>query len=55
MIVNIFIDIWNKITELYEKFYNFIMQNYNEPFLWIILFGILLLIAYIAIANLTNK
>lgn len=55
MIVNIFMDIWNKIIEIFNDFYNFIMKNYNEPFLWITIFGIMLLIAYVTIANLTNK
>lgn len=55
MIGNIFTDIWTKITEIFGNFYDFIMKYYNEPFLWIFLFVILLLIAYMAIANLTNK
>lgn len=55
MIANIFTNIWNKITELFGDFYDFIMKNYDKPFFWIILFAILLLIAYITIANLSNK
>ncbi len=55
MIASIFTDIWDKINQVFGDFYDFIMENYDKPFLWIILFGVLLLIAYATIANLTNK
>lgn len=55
MLANIFNDIWNEINKIFGDFYNFVMENYDEPFFWIILFGILLLITYIAISNLANK
>lgn len=55
MITSIFTDIWDKITEMSNQFYDLIMDNYTEPFLWIIIFAILLLIAYAAISNLGNK
>lgn len=55
MILSIFTDLWDKMKELSDKFYDFIMRNYSEPFFWIIIFGILLLVAYYAISNLANK
>ncbi len=55
MILNIFSNLWNSLTEFSNGCYDFIMNHYDEPFLWIILFGILLLIAYVAISNLANK
>lgn len=53
--LNIFNDIWNKLTELTNKFHDFIMNNYDEPFLWITILVVLLLITYWAISNLANK
>ncbi len=55
MILNIFTEMWSKITEWSNQFYDFIMNHYDEPFLWIIIFAILLVIAYAAISNLGNK
>lgn len=55
MITSILTDIWDKITEISNNFYDFIMDNYTEPFMWIIIFAILLLVAYYAISNLGNK
>jgi hypothetical protein len=55
MILNIFSDIWTKLTELSNKCYNFIMSNYDKPFFWLIIFSILLVISYYAISNLANK
>ncbi len=55
MILSIFTDLWDKITQLSDKFYKFVMDNYTEPFFWIIIFGILLAVAYYAISSLSNK
>lgn len=55
MITNIFNDIWTQITNFFNNFYDFVMKNYDEPFFWIILFCLLLLIAYTAINTLANK
>lgn len=55
MILNIFDDIWTKITELADDFYDLIMENYDEPFLWIIIFVVLAVVAYSAISSLSNK
>lgn len=55
MTLNIFNDIWNNLLELSNKFTDFIVDNYNEPFLWITIFIILLLIGYLAISALGNK
>lgn len=55
MILSIFNDIWNKLTEITNEFYDFIMNHYDEPFLWITIFIILMVICYAAISNLANK
>lgn len=55
MTLNIFDDIFDWLKEVSDQFYRFVMDNYNEPFLWITIFGILLLIAVYGISNLANK
>lgn len=55
MNLNIFNNIWNQINKLSNDFYNFVMKNYDQPFFWIIIFCILLLIAYATINSLANK
>lgn len=49
------VNIWNSIVETVGKAEKFIVANYDEPFLWIIIFGVLLAIAYIAISKLADK
>ncbi len=55
MIANIFNDMWDKVVEFSDSCYDYIMRNYDQPFFWIIIFGVLLLIAYWAISNFANK
>lgn len=55
MILNIFNDIWNKLTEFSNDFYKFIMTNFDNPFFWIIIFALLLVLSYIAISSFANK
>ena len=55
MILNIFSNIWNKLNELANEFYDFMMNNFDEPFLWIIILVFLLVISYGAISNMANK
>ena len=55
MILNIFNDIWNKLTEISNECYDFIMSNFDEPFLWIIILVVLIAISYGTIANIANK
>lgn len=55
MILDIFNDIWNSITKFVDDSHDFIMANYDEPFLWIIIFVVLLAICYGAISNMANK
>ena len=38
MIASIFTDIWDKINQVFGDFYDFIMKNYDKPFV-IILFS----------------
>lgn len=47
--------IWDSIVELVGEAEKFIVANYDEPFLWITIFCVLLAIAYFAISNLANK
>lgn len=55
MIVSIFSDIWDSLTKFSSSCYDFIMEHYNDPFFWMILVAILILISFTAIANIANK
>ena len=55
MILNIFNNIWNKLTDFSDYCYDFIMDNFGNYFFWIIIFTILLIVAYIAISSFANK
>lgn len=55
MTMNIFNDIWNSIVNLVNKFQDLIVEYQTEPLFWLILFIILLVIAYWAISSLANK
>lgn len=55
MITNITDDIWKTITDIFNSFEELIMNNYDEPFLWIAIFVILLVIAFTTISSLANK
>lgn len=49
------ISIWDSLKEISNNFKDFIMKNFDNPFFWIIIFGILLAIAIAAISNLADK
>lgn len=55
MISDIFNDIWKWLNDFSGNIYDFIMENYNNPFLWIILLALLLFICLMAISNLASK
>lgn len=55
MILDIFSDIWSGITNIFDELHDLVMTNYDQPFLWIIIFGVLLAICYAAISNMANK
>lgn len=55
MILNIFDDIWTKLNDLADNCYDFVMQHYENPFFWILIVGVIILICYSAISNLANK
>lgn len=55
MILNIFNDIWSKLVELTNNFYDFIMNHFDDPFLWITIVVVLLVITYGLISNIANK
>lgn len=49
------LNIWEKLNEFSDKCYNFVMAHYDEPFFWIIIFAVLLIIGYKAITAIANK
>ncbi len=49
------IDILTKISKLASDFQKLINDNYSNPLLWLVIFIILLVIAYVAISALSNK
>ena len=49
------VSIWESSTELANNFNRFIENNFDNPFLWIVLFIVLLLIAVVTISNLADK
>ncbi len=55
MILNIFDDIWGKLTEFSNDCYDFIMDHYSDPVLWIVIVLVLIVITYGAISNIANK
>lgn len=55
MILDIFDDMWTKLNEISDSCYNFVMSHYDEPFLWLIIFVILLVVGYKAITAMANK
>lgn len=55
MILNIFDDIWNKLTDISNNCYDFIMEHFDDPFFWIIIFVVLITICYVTISSIANK
>lgn len=55
MNLSIFNDIWTKLTEFSDDCYDFMMNHYDEPVLWIVIAGVLLIVCYSAISNIANK
>lgn len=55
MTLNIWNDIWTKLTDFSNDCYNYIMNHFDNPFLWIIIVVVLVAIGYGAISNLANK
>lgn len=55
MTMSIFNDIWNSIVNLFTKFQELITKYQTEPLFWLIIFAVLLVIAYLAISSLANK
>lgn len=49
------ISIWDSLVEISEKIEKFMVANYDEPFLWLIIFIVLLVVAYFGISKLANK
>ena len=49
------ISIWDSIVEIFDKVEKFMIKNYDEPFLWVTLFVVLMTIAYVTISSLANK
>lgn len=49
------LSIWDKVKGVSDDFYDFVMSHYDEPLFWIIIFGVLLLIAYFAISKFADK
>lgn len=49
------ISIWDSLKEISNDFKDFIMENFDNPFFWIIIFGVLLAIGIAAISNLADK
>lgn len=45
----------DKIKEFGDKAYSFVMNNYSNPFFWIILLIIMVVICFTAIADFGNK
>lgn len=48
-------DIKDTLVEIAEKLEKFMEANYDEPFLWIGIFVVLLIVAYFGISKLANK
>ncbi len=55
MILNILNDIWNYLEDLSDNFYDFIMKNFEQPFLWIFIVIIFLVIFSWGISKFPNK
>ena len=55
MTMNIFNDIWNFIVDLFTKFQDLITKYQTEPLFWLIIFAVLLVMAYLTISSLANK
>lgn len=49
------ISIWDTLKEVSNNCKDFIMENFDNPFFWIIIFGVLLAIGIMAISNLADK
>lgn len=49
------LNLWDILTKWTNNAHKFIMKNYEEPLFWIIIFVVLLVIAYRAISALNNK
>lgn len=55
MTLDIFNNIWDGIKDVFDNFHDLVMSNYDQPFLWIAIFAILLVICYATISNIANK
>ena len=44
MILSIWTDIWNKLNEWAENFKEFIVENSRNPFIWVIIIVVALII-----------
>lgn len=49
------ISVWDSVVEISEQVEDFMIDNFDEPFLWIGIFVALLAIAYFGISKLANK
>ena len=49
------VNIFDKIEHGFDAFGEFIKDNYNEPFFWIIMFVVLLVLALYVISELADK
>lgn len=55
MILNVLDSIWNKLIEWTDYCHDYVVNHFDEPFFWIIIVAVLLVITYAAISNLGSK
>lgn len=55
MVAGIFTNIWEGIKEFGDDAYNFIMNNYDQPFFWLIIFGVMLALGLFGISKFADK
>ena len=49
------LNIMNDIEDIFNKFGKFVEENYSNPFLWIVIFVVLLVLSSDVISNLGDK
>lgn len=49
------LNIMNDIEDIFNKFGKFVEDNYSNPFLWIVIFVVLLVLSSYVISNLGDK
>lgn len=49
------LSIWDDLLSFSDDVKDFIMNHYNEPFLWIAILVVLLFVAYFGISKLADK